>query len=176
MTGLTVESITRDLGTNPRFVRWLARKMDASVLAGAAEVERAHLAILVGWASKPAFFAKDIIDIGRLYQAREIRVGGPHAWKWKQVNYGGSTIKKGPIVGKYMRFLWNGENSKDRAGVGNSYSAATDTQKPGAQVGNLTTFFNINKREVKARDMIGNVWRNNRQDVFSAMKRGFDNG
>lgn len=176
MTGLTLQSLQGDLGTNPRFVQWLARKMDASVLAGAAEVERAHLKILAGWTSKPTFFAKDILDIGLLYQAREIRVGGPHAWKWKQVNYGGSTIKKGPIVGKYMRFLWNGVNSKDRAGISRSYSAATDTRKPGAQVGNPTTFFNITQRAVAARDMIGTVWRNNRQDVFSAMKRGFENG
>lgn len=176
MPGLILESLQGDLGTNPRFVQWLARKMDASVLAGAAEVERAHLKILAGWASKPTFFAKDIIDIGRLYQARDIRVGGPHAWKWKQVNYGGSTIKKGPIVGTYMRFLWNGANSKDRAGVGSSYNAATDTQKPGAQVGRPTTFFNITKREVRARDMIGRVWRDNRQAVFEAMKRGFENG
>lgn len=177
MTGLVLESLTGDLGTNPRFVQWLARKMDASVLAGAAEVESAHLKILVGWASKPTFFAKDVIDIGRWYQERNIRVGGPHAWKWKQVNYGGSTLgKKGPIVGKYMRFLWNGVNSKDRAGVGTSYAAATDTGKGGAQVGNLTTFFNITKREVRARDMIGNVWRNKRDEVLKAMKRGFDNG
>ena len=168
MIGLTVESITGDLGTNPRFVQWLARKMDASVVAGAAEVEKSHLKILAGWASKPYFFAKDIVDIGRLYHARELRVGGPHAWKWIQVNYGGSTLKRGPIVGRYMRFPF--------AGRGRSYSAATDTGKGAQRLGQPTVFFNVTQRAVAPRDMIGQVSRNNRPAVFAAMKKGFQDG
>jgi len=165
---LVLKSLEGDLGTNPRFVQWLARKMDAAVIAGAAEVERAHVKILAGWASKPAFFARDIIDIGRLYQARQLRVGGPNAWKWIQVNYGGSTIKQGPISGKYMRFPFQGR--------GRSYSAATDSGKPGQRLGAPTVFFNVTQRAVAPRDMIGRVSRNNRQQVYAAMKRGFENG
>jgi hypothetical protein len=107
MTGFVLKSFEGDLGTNPEFVTWLSERMDASVLAGYKVVEDAHKSILAGWTTKPTFTAKDIIDIGRLYQAREMRVTGPIAWRWWLINDGGST-KKGPI-NKFMRFPFQGK-------------------------------------------------------------------
>ena len=168
MTGLTLKSLEGDLGTDPAFLEWLTGRMDAAVIAGAEEVKKAHLSYLVGWASKPSFFFQDIIDIGRLYQARDVNIGGPHAWKWIQINYGADTLKNGPIVGKYMRFPW--------AGRGASYSPATYTGSPWRKVGTPSVTYKVLDRKIAKRDMIGAVDRNFRNDIFAAMKRGFENG
>lgn len=169
MTGLTLQSLTGDLSTDPAFIEWLTRKMDAAVVAGSEEVKAKHLSFIAAWASKPAFFFQDVIDIGRLYQARDVKIGGPHAWKWIQVNYGANTLAKvGRIQGKYMKFLW--------AGKGASYSPATYTNSAWRQVGTPSVTFEVRERTIAKRDMIGELDRRYRQSILAAMEKGFING
>lgn len=163
---LVLKSFSGDLSTNARFQEWLLAKMDASVVAGANEVVDSHLRILAGWNRKPDFTQKDLSDMGRLLALREIRVTGANAWKWILTNYGGSTIKNGPIIGKYMKFPFQGR--------GASYAAATDTQAAGQRLGAPTVFFNVLQRDIKPRNMIGRVSREFRSEVYAAMRTAFN--
>lgn len=166
MTTFTA-SVTGDIQTNPRFQAWIMEKMQRSVAAGANAVAESHNKVLAGWQRKPGFGQKEISDIGRLLAMREVRVTGPNAWKWIMVNYGDSTTKSGPIVGKYMKFPFQGR--------GKSYAAATDTLVKGVRlpVGKPSVFFNVKDRSIAPRNMIGTVSKEYRRTIFAAMERAF---
>lgn len=166
MTGLTLTSLTGSLTTNPRFQAWLAAKMQRAVVAGANAVAESHTKILAGWARKPGFGQKDLSDMSRLLALREVRVTGPHAWKWILTNYGGSTIKSGPIT-KYMKFPYSGT-------PGSSYFAATDTFAPGRKITKAPTVtFLVKERNIRPRNMISIVSRQYRPTILKAMERAF---
>lgn len=164
---LVLKDFQGNLATDPAFQAWVMAKAEASVSAGALAVAAAHLKILAGWNGKPSFDSKSLSEFSRLLALREVRVTGPNAWKWLLVNYGGPEVNI-DLSGtrRFMRFPFQGR--------GASYNAATDSGAPGRRLGPVIKAQRVSGRKIRARNLIGQVSRNDRQTIYSAMRSGFN--